>query len=142
MIFGQDRTELRAMYIAAWQKSLAGRPLSALEAQIVAVIERHPEYHKALAPLAIDTDFDADSDTNPFLHMGLHLAVRDQIAIDSPSGIRDEFERLRRHSGDEHHAEHRLIDCLAEALSEAQRTGSAPDQHAYMERVRLLEPSS
>ena len=44
MIFGQDRNELRQMYADAWQKRVAGKVLSPLEAQIAQVVEEHPEY--------------------------------------------------------------------------------------------------
>jgi hypothetical protein len=37
-----------------------------------------------------------------------------------------------------HAAEHRLIECLAETLWEAQRDRVPPDEQAYLERVRRL----
>ncbi|WP_204318325.1 DUF1841 family protein [Serratia marcescens] len=33
-------------------------------------------------------------ETNPFLHMGLHLAVREQVATDRPQGIRTVYTKL------------------------------------------------
>ena len=66
--------------------------------------------------------------------MGLHLAVRDQIATDRPPGIRQAFDGLAQRMGSAHDAEHRIIECLAEALWEAQRAGRPPDEQAYLER--------
>ena len=58
---------------------------------------------------------------NPFLHLSLHLAVAEQLAIDQPPGIRAEFERLRAARGDEHAALHAVLECLGEVMWQAQR---------------------
>ncbi|MEO0997553.1 MAG: DUF1841 family protein [Pseudomonadota bacterium] len=138
-MFGSDRGELRAMYAEAWQRRRAGRPLTSLQTQIADVIAEHPEYHEALSPDESARDYAPDGGrTNPFLHMGLHLAVRDQVATDRPQGIRGVFERLAAAEGSAHAAEHRMIDCLAEALWQAQRDGTAPDEAGYLERLRSL----
>lgn len=75
MLFGQDRSELRQMYVDAWRKARANEVLSPLEAQIARVIEDHPEYHEAVTGDAAEREFPPEAGhTNPFLHMGLHLA--------------------------------------------------------------------
>ena len=76
--------------------------------------------------------------SNPFLHMGLHLAVRDQLTVDRPPGIRAAFDRVAKQSEDRHDAEHRVIECLAETLWEAQRDNRLPDESVYLDRVRRL----
>lgn len=141
MIFGQDRGELRQMYVDAWDKAQRGAPLSALEAQIADVVADHPEYHAALAPGRVDADFlPEDGRSNPFLHMGLHLALRDQLQTDRPPGVRGLHARIAAHSRDTHDAEHRMIECLAETLWEAQGSGNPPDEQRYLERLRGLLP--
>ncbi len=136
----QSRDQLRQMYFDAWQRRRDGLPLEPLQAQIADVIELHPEYHAALAnPDVLARDFTPQQgQTNPFLHMGLHLAVRDQLATDRPRGIRQALEAIAAHSGSLHDAEHRVIDCLAETLWEAQRAGLPPDEQAYLARVHAL----
>ncbi|HKL63259.1 MAG TPA: DUF1841 family protein [Woeseiaceae bacterium] len=139
MLFGQDRDELRRMYAEAWRKATESRPMSALEAQIADVVAAHPEYQRALADSGLDRDYTgADGAANPFLHMGLHMALREQVATDRPAGVRLVFEGLAARLGDAHEAEHRMIECLAETLWEAQRAGAAPDEAAYLERLRRL----
>lgn len=139
MIFGQDRDELRQMYFDAWRKSTMGAALSPLEAQIASVIEDHPEYHDLMTGEIIDGSFTPDGgQTNPFLHMGLHLAIREQIATDRPPGIAALFNALLVKTGDRHEAEHRALECLAETLWEAQRNNAMPDEAAYLERLRRL----
>ena len=76
--------------------------------------------------------------TNPFLHMGLHLGIREQVATGRPAGIETIHAELAIRMGDAHAAEHRMIDCLAETLWEAQSCNQAPDEAAYLERLRRL----
>ena len=138
MIFGQDRNDLRKMYADAWQKHCDKSPLSPLEAQIAQVIEEHPEYHESVSA-DLNRDFTVEGgETNPYLHMGLHLGIREQVATDRPSGIAATFRLLAKKVGDKLTAEHRMIDCLAETLWESQRDQSPPDESRYLERLRQL----
>ncbi len=139
MIFSNDRGELRRMYRAAWQKRMDGTPMSPLEAQIADVIGLHPEYQEAVASEDLDRDYTPEEgQTNPFLHMGLHLGLREQVATDRPAGIAAVFKTLSERLGDAHDAEHRMIDCLAETLWEAQSSNRPPDEKQYLEKLRRL----
>lgn len=139
MIFGHDRGELRRMYVDAWQKRCDGVPMSPLEIQIADVIALHPEYHDDMQADSVDQDYTPDGGkTNPFLHMGLHLGIREQIGTNRPAGITAIHAALADSLGDAHDAEHRMIDCLAETLWEAQSQNSAPDERKYLERLRQL----
>ena len=139
MIFGQDRQELRRMYVDAWRKSEAGEIMSPLEAQIAQVVNDHPEYQEMLTPEALQESFTPEGGkTNPFLHMGLHLAIRDQVATDRPPGIAAIFNNLAAKAGDPHAAEHKMVDCLAETLWEAQGRNAPPDEQQYLERLKGL----
>jgi hypothetical protein len=137
----QSRDELRRVYVEAWRKRRAGLPVEPLEAQVADVIALHPEYHAALErdDEALARDYTPEGgQSNPFLHMGLHLAVRDQIATDRPAGLRQAFTSLAARLGSAHEAEHRIIECLAEAMWDAQRSGRPPDEAAYLQRVLRL----
>ena len=138
---GESREQLRRRYLEAWRKFSAQQPLEPLEAQLAAVIAEHPEYVAWLesGDEALTADFTPEGGrANPFLHMGLHLAIREQVATDRPRGIADVHERLARRAGDAHAAEHLMIEPLAETLWEAQRSGRPPDELAYLERLRRL----
>ncbi|MGI9234528.1 MAG: DUF1841 family protein [Woeseiaceae bacterium] len=139
MIFTQDRAKLRRMYAEAWRKQQERLPLSPLDAQIASVIEWHPEYHDDISTHDLDRDYTPDGGrTNPFLHMGLHLSIREQVATNRPAGIAKIHESLAAKTGDPHETEHQMIECLAEALWEAQSRGGAPDEKNYLERLRRL----
>jgi Domain of unknown function (DUF1841) len=139
MIFGQDRDELRRMYSDAWADARQGAVLSPLAAQIVKVIEEHPEYQSFIERSSIAIEFMPEQgQSNPFLHMGLHLAIREQVATNRPAGVREVFAQLAKASGDPHAAEHAMLECLAESLWEAQRNQVPPDDALYLERLRQL----
>jgi hypothetical protein len=138
---GQNREQMRRMYLEAWRKFTARAPLEPLEAQLAAVIAEHPEYVEWLeaGETALTTEFTPEGGRqNPFLHMGLHLAIRDQVATDRPHGIAEVHQKLSARLGDAHAAEHAMLESLAEALWDAQRSGRPPDEQAYLERLRNL----
>ena len=141
MLFaGESREALRRRYVEAWRRRREGLPLEPLDAAIADVIELHPEYQTLLEDeSALEQAFTVEQGrTNPFLHMGLHLALREQLATRRPAGIVEVHAALARRTGSVHDAEHRMIDALAETLWEAQRRGVAPDEGAYLERLRRL----
>jgi hypothetical protein len=134
-VFAPSRDEARRFLVDAWRKSRAGEPLSALERAAAELIAMHPEYHAMLdAPSAhVDRDYlPEQGDINPFLHLSLHLAVAEQLAIDQPRGIVAHFERLRTARGDAHAALHAIVECLGETLWQAQRLGGGPDASVYL----------
>jgi len=138
---GQSREQMRRMYLEAWRKFTAQMPLEPLEKQLAAVIAEHPEYVPWLesgeSPLCAEFTPEGGRE-NPFLHMGLHLAIREQVATNRPAGIAEVHQKLAARLGDAHAAEHSMLEPLAETLWEAQRLGRMPDEQAYLERLRRL----
>jgi hypothetical protein len=135
----QDRSSLRRMYVDAWRKHREHSVLEPLEAQIVDVIGEHPEYQALLDEAALTMDWTPEQGaTNPFLHMSLHLAIREQVATDRPPGIAALHAGLSAQLGSNHDAEHRMSECLGAALWESQRSGRPPDEAAYLESLRSL----
>lgn len=132
---GYSRETLRKAYVEAWAKARAGTPLTPLEALLADVIALHPEYQATIADLE-DTLGHAPSAAgdaeNPFLHLGLHVAVREQIAIDRPPGVVAIHRRAIAKFGDAHAADHLLAEALGRTLWEAQRAGTAPDERRYL----------
>ncbi len=140
-MFGNDRNSLRRYYCTAWDKAQSGQTLEPLEQLIVGVIREHPEYQPALtrAETALEREYLPEmGETNPFLHMGMHIALQEQLGSQRPAGIVEIYQRLCRRLGDRHAAEHQMIECLGETLWEAQRRGAEPDERAYLRRLRRL----
>ena len=134
-MFTPSRDEARRFLIDTWRKYRAGDSLSGLEQTAAQLIAMHPEYHPVLEmPDAyVDRDYHPEQgDINPFLHLSLHLAVAEQLAIDQPPGIVAHYERLLKVRGDAHGALHAIVECLGETIWQAQRTGSGPDAAVYL----------
>ena len=135
-MFNPSREQARQFFFDAWRKYRQREMLSAMENIALEVILLHPEYHAMLDDTARYQDKDylpEMGDTNPFLHMSMHIASREQLSIDQPVGIRQRFERLLTKTGDEHAVMHQIMECLAEMIWQAQRSQSAFDSTVYFE---------
>ena len=134
-MFTPSRDEARRFLVDAWSKHRAKQPLSGLEQVAAGLIALHPEYLPVVEnpERFVDRDWKPEAGAaNPFLHLSLHLAVAEQIAIDQPPGIRAQFERLRAARGDEHAALHAVLECLGEVMWSAQRHRTPPDAALYI----------
>jgi hypothetical protein len=120
------------MFFAAWRKYRGGIPLAGIESLALDVILQHSEYHAVLEAPARYRERDYTDESNPFLHMSLHLALEEQLSIDQPAGIAQRFRVLAVKFQGRHEALHEALECLAETLWRAQRDGTAPDAAAYL----------
>lgn len=136
-MFGTDRNQLRLMYKNAWDKHLQQQVLTPLESQIADVIQVHPEYQDFVKQLHKDF-LPETGETNPFLHMGLHLGLREQIATDRPAGIAKIYRKLLKTLVSPHDTEHAMIECLGEAMWSSQVNNQAPDEEKYLRCLKKL----
>jgi len=136
----QSRDEVRQVYLNVWHKMQQRELLEPMEALIADVIEAHPEYHLLLAESddIKQQEFTPEQgQTNPFLHMGMHIALREQAGSDRPVGIKSIYQRLVTAKG-QHEAEHAMMECLGQALWNAQRSGQSPDEADYLDCLKRL----
>lgn len=141
MLFGNDRRDFRETFFSAWEKFHKGEHLEPLEQLLIDVLKRHPEYHEVVShrDRYLDREYTPEQgESNPFLHMGMHVALAEQVGADRPAGVREAYQRLADRLGDTHAAEHEIMECLGQTLWEAQRGGSEPDEKAYLECVQRL----
>lgn len=133
-MFNPSREQARQFLFDTWHKYRARQPLSALEGMMLDILLQHPEYHTLLdAPERnLERDYPPErGETNPFLHLNLHLAVAEQLSIDQPPGLAGRYRALLAQCGDPHQAQHRIMECLGEMIWQAQRQGGAPDPEIY-----------
>lgn len=134
MISG-DRNQLRQVFFDAWRKHQNGDALEPLERIISNVIADHPEYHamfKNQEKYLHQEFYPEQGESNPFLHMAMHISLMEQITTDRPSGIGERYQRLCQRTGNAHEAEHQLMECLGRILWEAQSGNRIPDEKAYL----------
>jgi hypothetical protein len=137
-MFNPSREQARRFFCESWRKYRQRLILEGAEATAAGLIAEHPEYHALLEnpQTAIEQEFTPENgQTNPFLHLALHLAIAEQIGIDQPQGIEAAYFALRR-TLDVHDAEHTIMECLAETLWHAQRNRTPMDGEAYLACVR------
>lgn len=139
-MYSSNRNDTRQAFFDAWKKMQADEPMTALETIIAEVIRLHPEYHKLLEDSGRNQDKDwlpEGGETNPFLHMGMHIAIREQLSIDRPVGIKAAYAALLTKTRDVMATEHLMLECLGEALWRAQRENRLPDEQAYLTCIKL-----
>lgn len=137
-MFNPSRDEARRFLIDAWRKRREKLPATPLETIAADLIDMHPEYHALLADAdALQREWTPeDGQTNPFLHLSLHLAVAEQLQIDQPPGIKAACAALAARHGELHAALHDILDCLGETIWRAQRDKAPPDGAAYLDCIR------
>lgn len=137
----QNRDQTRQVFLDVWQKLQSGKVLEPMENLIAEVIEMHPEYQDLLTDpdATMRHDFSPDEGReNPFMHMGMHIALREQAATDRPAGFTAEYNRLSSKRQNRHDAEHSMMECLGQALWLAQRQQRPPDDDAYLACLKRL----
>jgi hypothetical protein len=135
-MFNPSRDQVRRFFFDVWAKYRAGEPLAGAEQPALQAILAHPEYHALLdnPERHLEREYRPElGETNPFLHLSMHLALAEQLSIDQPAGIRLRHQKLVERCGDAMQAEHEMMDCLAEMIWQSQRNGHAYDPVAYLD---------
>ena len=138
-MFNPTRDQARAFLFDLWEKHQAKAPLTPLESVALSIILEHPEYHGMLSDREryLDRDWKPEGgETNPFLHLSVHLAIEEQLSIDQPPGIRAIVGDLERKHGNAMDARHAVMDCLVEQVWQAQRNNVAFNNETYLDCLR------
>ncbi len=147
-MFVETRDETRKFFYDVWHKIFTSATLSPLETIVADVIKKHPEYHKIL-DCSVNGSFDSNEPNdsakidNPFLHMGLHIALIEQLQTDRPKGVRRIYSQIidnlrTANTNTLHEAEHAIMQCLSDSLWTASRNGQPPDEGVYLENLEKL----
>jgi Domain of unknown function (DUF1841) len=137
-MYTDDRNAYRKMFFDVWQKHQKKLPLETVEIQVLEIILAHPEYHALLDHPETFMNQDFPVEENPFLHMSLHIALREQLQLDRPAGIKAIYQELLQKHQPAHAAEHYMTTVLAQVLHDAQSSGTPPDENIYLEMLRKL----
>jgi len=133
-MFNPSRDQARQFFFDTWAKFQARQPVEGAASVALEIILAHPEYHGMLnqPERYQDRDYPPEfGETNPFLHLAMHLTIAEQVSIDQPSGIRERYEQLLKRHGNAMSAQHDIMDCLAEMIWQAQRQGSEYSSAIY-----------
>ena len=142
MLFQPSQADVRRFFCSVYAKAGVNSSLEAIEIIASQWMDEHPEYHgdfsdveEALLKLE-QPDAGKTSETNPFLHLSMHLTISEQCSIDQPKGIRQAVELLMARLDSLHDAHHATMACLGQMIWESQRAGRPPDGQSYVEAVQ------
>ncbi|WP_395825460.1 DUF1841 family protein [Collimonas sp.] len=138
-MFNPSQDDVRRFFCETYRKQHANEILTPLEAIAANWLEQHPEYASDLnnVEAALAADYSVENgQTNPFLHLSMHLSIAEQISIDQPPGIRAAANALTQRLQSEHEAHHQIMECLGQMIWNAQRSGLPPDGAAYIDYAR------
>jgi len=137
MTVSLERDQLRKIFYEAWRKQTENLLTDPLESMIIEIILLHPEYYDIFDQPEKLSEI-TSQETNPFLHLSLHLAIREQISINRPQGIKAIYENLCKKFQDTHLAEHQMLKYLEQTLWDAQQAGHLPDEQYYLAMLRKI----
>ena len=140
-IFNPTREEVRRFFCDTWKKRMENQILTPMETLASDWMVEHPEYHPALLDFetAVTQDYTPErGETNPFLHLSMHLSISEQISIDQPPGIKAVAQKLTKKLGSGHEAQHAMMECLGQVMWEAQREGKSLSPEKYLEALKML----
>jgi hypothetical protein len=137
-MFTPSQHDVRRFFCEAYRKFLAKEILTPIEVIASDWIQEHPEYHQDLSDIevALAADYSVENgQTNPFLHLSMHLSISEQISVDQPRGVQRIFQQLRNQHNSTHAAQHEMMECLGEMIWQSQRSGLPPDGVAYIQSL-------
>jgi hypothetical protein len=136
-MYNPSREQVRDFFIDTWRKHRQHEVLTPLESMALDWIIEHDEYHALLqSPQAGQAEFSVEAgQTNPYLHLSMHLAITEQVSIDHPPGIRAAYRQLTVRTN-AHDAAHQLMQCLGQVVWEAQRLGTPLDNDTYIDLIK------
>ena len=136
-MFTSNRSKQRQYLKQAWEKYTSQEQLEPLELQLSKIVEQHPEYQNLIKNLDSEY-FPEQGNTNPFLHINLHLTLQDQITMDQPKGIKEIHSQLLLKIKDAHEVEHMMMEHIAEMIFNAQKNNAAFDLDGYIQALKSL----
>lgn len=133
-MFSPSQKDVRNFFFAVMEKQHNSMSLTDLEKIALSIILEHAEYAPILnnRDKYLDYQWTVDmGQTNPFLHLSMHMSIIEQLSIDQPAGIKALFSELCKKFQDQHRASHELMECLGEMLWQAQANNTPPDIEIY-----------
>ncbi len=138
-MWSNERLAYRDYFYQTWHKHLKHEVLTPLEAQIADIIAVHPEYHFIFEDESLkERDYFPElGETNPFLHLSLHIGLREQLTTNRPQGICEIYQNLLAKKQDPHLAEHLMMERIGEMMFKASR-GQPLDDMTYLQGLKEI----
>lgn len=140
-MWASERLRYRQVFYEAWKKKEKPLLLSALEHQVLEIMALHPEYQFIFEDESlIERDyFPVLGETNPFLHLGLHLGLLEQLHTNRPVGIREIYSQLLEKKKEAHAVQHAMMERINHMMYQAARRETVLDDALYLHYLREIE---
>lgn len=138
-MFNPSVNDVRNFFFDTYEKGERNLILTDLEKIAYSTILEHPEYRHVLSnrDKYMGANWLPESgETNPFLHLSMHVSIIEQLSINQPFGVKELYIELCQKYADEHEAQHHVMDCLAEMIWQAQYNNMQPDPQIYLSCLR------
>lgn len=128
----------RARLFEIWHKAKTHLPLEGEEALFAEIMLEHREHHPLfdLGEAAMEIDFGARRETNPFLHTSLHAVVEQQSLSHQPMETAEALAALQARGESRHDAIHQIGALLAQTLYDAVTRNKAIDEARYISKLK------
>lgn len=136
MMFTNNRDAYRKAFATVWQKHQKNISLDPQELQLLQVMLLHPEYESIYSEATQAQEYSLEE--NPYIHLSLHLTLREQIALNRPKGMTEIYNALMQQENNAHTCEHEMMNVLANLLWQAQQSGNMPSEEIYLQRLQML----
>jgi len=138
-MFNPSLVEVRNFFFNIWDKAKHTQELTDLEKIAYSIILEHPEYHYILEDRVQYLEFEWTPEmgqTNPFLHLSMHLTILEQLSIDQPAGVKQFYQELCNKESAPHQAQHALMECVGEMLWQANANATNLDVNVYFNCIK------
>lgn len=129
-----QQNDVRIFFFEVYDKYIKQQPLFGIELIALEVMQQHQEY----IPIIKQKDkylnyqwLPESGETNPFLHMSMHISIKEQVSINQPIGIVNYYNQLLHKYQEQMVVEHHIMDCLAEMIWYAQKNQCPFDTNIY-----------
>jgi hypothetical protein len=129
-----QQNDVRIFFFDVYDKYMNNIPLSSLELIALEVIQQHKEYLPIIQQKEKYLNYQwlpESGMTNPFLHMSMHISIKEQLSINQPVGVVDYYNQLLNKYLDPMVVEHHIMDCLAEMIWYSQKNQVPFDVSIY-----------
>ena len=135
-MYSTDIKDYRKFYVDAWSAYKAGSSLTQNQRLVAEVIRDHPEHHGLFESLEVALNHQSPpNQQSPFVHLSLHVVVREQVQGNMPVGISTLYQEKYMALKDAHQAEHVLMTALAKTLA-VQSPANGLDAAAYFKAIK------
>ncbi len=121
----------RKVFYDAWMRHQERLALSEFDQRLIQVMLKYPQYTHCITPEEIPVE----EGLNPYVVMGAHLELSEQIALDRPQGVRKVFQDLVIRYDDQK-AEKMMLDVLLSVLSQSYQRSEVPDYQVYLQLLK------